>query len=64
MHEFFSGETLYGSFFLVDRHYFLAFFTTFNNRYIYGMQHESFMNFFFFWKKMLALAVLSMEHVW
>ena len=47
MHEFFSGETLYRIFFSVDRHYFLAFFTTFNNRYVYGMQYESFMLFFF-----------------
>ena len=47
----------------MDRHYFLAFFTTSNNKYVYSMQYESFMHFFSFGKKMLAFAVLSMEHV-
>ena len=44
--NFFSGETLCTIFFLVDRHYFLDFFTMSNGIHAHGMQKMSLMQFF------------------
>ena len=49
--------------FLADRHYFLDFFTMFNNKHLCGMKYKSFMHFFFFLEKLTSISCLSMRYL-
>ena len=66
MHEFFFRvKPSARIFFLVDRHYFLAFFSMFNNRYVYGMQYAVIHAFVFsFLKKKKASISCLVDGTW